>query len=439
MATEKQSELNKSGTPIHFNNPTGPLKKLSIFFGIMGAIFLLLYIDNYIGHNAHNTLPVPGETVSYGLLLIAGLLTGFHCVGMCGAMVVSYTANSAKSGESNYGSHLLYGAGKTLSYTLIGALFGVIGAIITFTPYMRGVAGLIAGVFLLLFGLSMLNVFSRLNRFQIKTPKFIIKFVGQSARKHSHPFIIGMLNGLMIICGPLQAMYILAAGTGDPIEGAKMLFVFGIGTLPVMLGFGMMASTLSRQMAPKLLKASGIIVIALGIIMLNRGLMMTGTGYDLNSLMVRMNITPVEANISEPEVATSNQHEHQHTAATTQTEPEEEVQVIHMNVGETFAPNQFRLKKGVPVKWVINGVQIHPCNNRIVIPSLGLEFDVKEGENIVEFTPVETGVVAWSCWMGMMPGAFVVYDEETTEAEIEAAQHSIAEQATHTHTQEKHQ
>ena len=192
-------------------------------------------------------------------------------------------------------------------------------------------------------------------------------------------------------------------------------------------------------MAPKLLKASGIIVIALGIIMLNRGLMMTGTGYDLNSLMVRMNITPVEANISEPEVATSNQHEHQHTAATTQTEPEEEVQVIHMNVGETFAPNQFRLKKGVPVKWVINGVQIHPCNNRIVIPSLGLEFDVKEGENIVEFTPVETGVVAWSCWMGMMPGAFVVYDEETTEAEIEAAQHSIAEQATHTHTQEKHQ
>src|SRR5512134_498499 len=45
------------------------------------------------------------------------------------------------------------------------------------------------------------------------------------------PLVIGLLNGLMLGCGPLQAMYIMAAGTGSAQEGATMLFFFGLGTL----------------------------------------------------------------------------------------------------------------------------------------------------------------------------------------------------------------
>jgi len=406
MASNNTPSTNSASAAAPLPKSHHPLKKTSIIFLMLTAIFILVYIDTNINHDTQ--LPLPGESVSYGLLFLAGLLTGFHCVGMCGAMVVSYTANSAKHGETKYGSHLLYGAGKTLSYTTIGALFGVLGAIITFTPYLRGMAGLIAGVFLLLFGLSMLNVFSRFNRFQIKTPKFVMKFIGKSVKNHSHPFMLGLLNGLMIICGPLQAMYILAAGTGSPMEGAKMLFVFGIGTLPVMLGFGMMASTLSRQMAPKLLKVSGVIVITLGIIMLNRGLTMTGSGYDLNSIVARMTSSDVEAHVSKQIT-------------------EENIQVIHMDAGETYSPNQFHLRKGVPVKWIINGVKLHSCNHKIIVPKMDLEFDINEGKNIIEFTPNETGIMPWSCWMGMMPGAFIVHDENTDEEQLQATQPEVTQ------------
>ena len=112
-----------------------------------------------------------------------------------------------------------------------------------------------------------------------------MRWVGKAYKKNSHPFVIGLLNGLMIICGPLQALYIMAAGTGSPIEGAKLLFAFGLGTLPVMLGFGLLTSVLSANVAPKIIKASGVIVVALGVIMFNRGLIMTGSGYDFHTLI----------------------------------------------------------------------------------------------------------------------------------------------------------
>ena len=217
-----------------------------------------------------------------------GLVTGFHCIGMCGGFVVSYAAADATAGRSALISHAAYGAGKTLSYTAIGALFGALGAVVAFTPLLRGAAGIAAGFFLIVFGLNMLGLFTPLRRFRFGLPAPLEKWVYREASGRHRPFVIGLLNGLMIACGPLQAMYVMAAGTGSPIEGAKMLFAFGLGTLPVMLAFGVIASMLSSALTHRLLKASGVIVVALGAVMINRGLILTGGGFDLGSLLARM-------------------------------------------------------------------------------------------------------------------------------------------------------
>ena len=109
-------------------------------------------------------------------------------------------------------SHLMYGAGKLVSYTLIGAAFGLLGSIIAFTPVVRGVAGILAGLFLILFGLKILNVIPVLRKIQFKLPNFVNKIIGKKTAGNSSPLVIGLLNGLMIACGPLQAIYIMAAG-----------------------------------------------------------------------------------------------------------------------------------------------------------------------------------------------------------------------------------
>ena len=371
---------------------------------ILFGMLLLLYMDQFIG-GGHAGLPEAGENLSYGLLLMAGLLTSLHCVGMCGALVVGYTMKAAGQARAGYATHLFYGAGKTLSYTTIGALFGTLGAIVTFTPFLRGMAGIVAGAFLLIFGLGMLNLFPSLSRFRIKTPAALTRFLGKSYRRDNHPFVIGLLNGLMIICGPLQAMYILAAGTGSPVQGAKMLFFFGLGTLPLMMGFGFLTSALSARVAPRILKVSGVIVMALGTIMLNRGLAMAGTGHDFHTLASRYAPEAVSATgIPAPS----------------------DIQEIHMTVNaEGFEPSQFSLRRGVPVRWVIHGEELTYCNHRIVVPGMELEFDVRKGENIIEFTPDRVGVVPWSCWMGMLSGTFMIHEDVATQPAMPHDMHSM--------------
>ncbi|MBS1267217.1 MAG: hypothetical protein MAG795_01189 [Candidatus Woesearchaeota archaeon] len=377
-------------------------------FAIIGVIiagyFLLGFVDSI-------QLPEISQGMGYGLLFIVGLLTGFHCVGMCGGFVVGYTAKDAKEGKTSHKSHLMYGLGKTISYTIIGAVFGLIGAVVAFTPLMRGLIGLFAGLFLVLYGLKMLNIFPVLRKIQFKTPEFLAKFAIKKKSKSSNPLVIGLLNGLMLACGPLQAIYIMAAGTGSFIEGAKLLLVFGLGTLPVMLGFGYLTSYISNKMTHKILKASGAIVIILGLVMINNGLVLTGTGFDFTSIVGYATALGTENSVDLDGVVLNNGY-----------------QEIRMEVNRYgWEPDTFVLKKGVPVKWIIDGKEINGCNNAIQVPKYGLEFDIKQGEQVIEFTPDKEGNIRWSCWMGMIPGTFIVKedidlnDKQAVQEEIDNA------------------
>lgn len=366
------------------------LLRLAMFAAAAAGLAGLIYVDTrWI--SAHGS-PDIAQHMSLWLIFLLGLVTGFHCIGMCGAFVVSYTTADARANRSSLLSHLAFGSGKTLSYTTIGAAFGALGAIVAFTPLLRGAAGVAAGAFLIIFGLNMLGLFSPLRRFRLSLPAPLERWVHREASGRHRPFVIGLLNGLMIACGPLQAMYVMAAGTGSPVEGAKMLFAFGLGTLPVMLTFGVIASMLSNALTHRLLKSSGVIVVALGAVMINRGLILTGWGVDLASVVARMQRSeaPITTNAPSP-------------APTTQT-----IEMTANALG--YNPSRFTLVRGAPVKWVINATQITQCNHRIVVPAFGLEFDLKPGVQTIGFTPEKTGVIPWSCWMGMIRGEFDVVE-----------------------------
>ena len=372
------------------------LSSIIIIAGIVvAAYFLFGFVEGM-------QMPQISQNMGYGLLFIVGLLTGFHCIGMCGGFVVGYTTRCAQKNENVHQAHAKYAIGKTVSYTIIGAIFGLIGSIIAFTPMMRGVAGIVAGLFLIIYGLKMFNLIPALRKLHIKTPRFIQKFVGRNSKKQTNPLIIGLLNGLMIACGPLQAIYIMAAGTGSMIEGAKLLFIFGIGTLPVMILFGYFVSFISHKVANKIVKASGAIVIILGLIMINNGLVLTGTGYDFGSLS-SFNSKEVVQNSLGPGIQLKDGY-----------------QEIRMEVDRYgWNPDTFVLQKDVPVKWIIDGQELNGCNNAIQVPEYGLEFDIKPGEQIIEFTPTKSGDVRWSCWMGMIPGQFIVKDDVANTAQVQ--------------------
>ncbi|MDO9140463.1 MAG: sulfite exporter TauE/SafE family protein [Methylobacter sp.] len=212
--------------------------------------------------------------MNYAVLLGIGFLTGFHCIGMCGSFVVAYT-DTAKSKARQLLAHLSYGFGKTLSYTVLGAGFGLLGASIAITPEIRGGVALAASLFLLIYGLKMLNVFAFLRRFSLRMPKTVNRTVANELRKPRRSALrTGLFSGLLLGCGPLQAMYVMAAGSGDPVQGGMILLMFGLGTLLPLLGFGLFASLLSHAAMRQLVKVSGILVIAMGLMMAQRGMML---------------------------------------------------------------------------------------------------------------------------------------------------------------------
>ncbi|NOQ14358.1 MAG: sulfite exporter TauE/SafE family protein [Methyloprofundus sp.] len=256
--------------------------KISLSLLALIGIVLLMVFSRKLWHQF--SVPDISSQLSYSMIFVVGLITGLHCIGMCGSFVIGYTVKDAEQGHSAYLSHLLYGAGKTISYAMFGALFGFIGSVVSITPFISGVSILLAGIFLIIFGLNTLNLFAALRRVRIKQPEAMARYANKKRRNSRSPFFIGFFSGFILGCGPLQAMYIMAAGNADPLVGAKFLAAFGLGTLPALLGFGMATRWLSGSMTHRITQVSGVILIVMGSMMLNKGLMKTKSGYDFKSM-----------------------------------------------------------------------------------------------------------------------------------------------------------
>jgi len=339
-----------------------------------------------------SAVPDIGTDASLLLIFTIGLLTGFHCIGMCGGFMVSYATKNAMEDEtsemkpsrsSRIRPHLSYSSGKLISYTLVGALFGLAGSFFAFSGPVRGIIAVIAGVLMIIMGMNMLNIFPFLRKVNFTGLGFLGKRLNG---KNKGPFTLGLFTGLMP-CGPLMAMEIYAAGTGSVLLGATALLVFGLGTLPVMNGFGAALSMLSANFTKRILRVSALIVVILGVIMISRGATLSGVGFNLNSISAAL-------------AGASAQDSSNLTGSTQQ---------IYMEVNANgWSPDNFVLKKGVPVQWTINVKQLTSCNKEIIVPEYNLDIKLKQGINTAEFTPAKEGVVSWSCWMGMIPGTFIV-------------------------------
>lgn len=250
-------------------------KTLKIIRALL-AFALLLVIVGGVTYWGKSQMPAVMQMINpqagYVMLLGIGFLTGFHCIGMCGSFVVSYTS-STHSKPRQLLSHLGYGLGKVVSYSGIGAGFGLLGATIAITPQIRGIAALAASLFLVIYGLRMLNVFGFLRRFVLRLPSSINHQLTDSMRKQRNALVTGLFSGFLLGCGPLQAMYIMAAGTGDPQQGAMILLMFSLGTLLPLWGFGLFATLLSAKVMSQLVRVSGVLVIVMGVMMAQRGMM----------------------------------------------------------------------------------------------------------------------------------------------------------------------
>lgn len=192
------------------------------------------------------------ETVNILTIISIAFLGSFgHCIGMCGGIVLAYSTikiepKSSKVSQSF--AHLLYSFGRVFTYSILGAMFGALGGVITFSNNANGALLIFAGVAMVLAGLSLMGKIKFLTLIEhsfSSSPlyKNAFKKVLNSKSNLSF-FVLGMLNGLLP-CGFVYFFAITAASTADPIYGALVMAIFGISTIPAMFGLGFLASLTS--------------------------------------------------------------------------------------------------------------------------------------------------------------------------------------------------
>jgi sulfite exporter TauE/SafE len=217
---------------------------------------------------------------SFFALLGAGVFTGLsHCVGMCGPLVSAFALRRRAARQELSTPLIIFQLGRLTTYTLLGAAVGSLGSLLTaaLRPW-QGAFSIAMGLGVALIGLGLMGVLPLQAWVASLAPARLASrwIKGFMASSHpAAPFGLGLANGLLP-CGAVYAMTLLAAMRGDPVQGASLMLIFGLGTLPAMLGFGYAVGACSLRLRTHLFRVAAIVVVVVGVQLTLRGLALDG-------------------------------------------------------------------------------------------------------------------------------------------------------------------
>jgi len=213
------------------------------------------------------------------IIAIAFLGSFGHCVGMCGGIVVAYTSTKIGQNTSKakaFVAHLLYSFGRISTYTLLGAIFGFLGGVATFSNIANGILLMVAGAFMVLTGLSLGGKMKFLTLIEHSVSqkswyKNSFKSLLSSQTLGSF-YLLGVLNGLLP-CGFVYFFAITAASTGSAFWGAIVMATFGLSTIPSLLGLGMFVGLFAQsKFRDTMIKLASITVIIYALFTMYNGM-----------------------------------------------------------------------------------------------------------------------------------------------------------------------
>jgi sulfite exporter TauE/SafE len=369
---------------------------------VMLALYVLIRRFGQSGIAA--AFPLAEAGMGYGMLFIIGLVTSVHCAAMCGGINLSQCLPAGTAGGMGlFRPGILYNGGRVLSYTLTGAAVGALGSVVSFSGAMRGMVQLAAGLFMVVMGLNMLGIFPGLRKLNLRMPRFFVRKIETERENSGNPLFIGLLNGLMP-CGPLQAMQIYALSTGNPFAGALSMFLFSLGTTPLMFGLGALGSFLGRKGTARIIRGGAVLVTVLGLAMFSNGWTLSGFSFNFpRPSPARPAPRETGASQAGPAVPSS--------PAAFEPVIDGGAQIVRSTLSSGGYP-PITVRAGIPVKWTIEAPpgSINGCNNRMIIREYGIEHRFQPGENLIEFVPERTGKFAYSCWMGMIRSTITVVE-----------------------------
>ena len=204
---------------------------------------------------------------------IFGLISSFHCVGMCGPIAMMLPVD--RNNEAKKVTQIItYHIGKLTAYGILGLIFGLLGR----SFYLAGMQqqlSIIVGILMILVAVIPEKIFAKYN-FSKPVYKIISKVkssLGQQFKNKSYKslFTIGLLNGFLP-CGMVYVAIFGAIAMQSVSLGVLYMLLFGIGTIPMLTAVIYISNVLSFSFRGTLQKIIPVVAVVIGMLFIIRGL-----------------------------------------------------------------------------------------------------------------------------------------------------------------------
>lgn len=330
--------------------------------------------------------------------LITGLTVGgFSCAAVQGGLLASVVA--ARRGKA-FRPTVAFLTSKLVVYTFLGFLLGVFGQTLSLSASVRIIMQAAAGLYMLAVAANLLKLHPVFRYVIIQPPRFLTRLVRKESKSANlfAPVFLGALT-IFIPCGTTLAMEAVAISSGSPVSGALVMGFFTLGTMPLFMGVGALASTgklFDKYFAP----VAAFVLVFLGVSSVNSSLVLSGSPFNLNT--VGQTISALAQVIRDPAGNV--------LGAVSNVTLVDGVQNANINVlAAGYNPSLIEVKAGKPVKLNVTAQGGLGCTSVFVIPQLKMSKRLNLGQTATfEFTPDKPGNILWTCSMGMYTGTIRV-------------------------------
>lgn len=349
------------------------------------ALGVIMLIGMFVWPMVSRAVPTVSTNASLlGLLFLGMVASVSTCLASTGAFVLAYSSTNQQNTNL-----IKFHLGRLVAFAVGGAVLGALGSSLPGPMISYGILALILGVGFFMVGLHLLGLAPSLSSFGLRLP-IRLNTVTEKLKNQSQriSFLVGAAT-FILPCGFTQTAQALALVSGSAPRGALLMLAFAFGTLPALIGISIFsAGKIVRHRFLQL--ATGAMLLIFSIGQLDGALTILGSPFTLAG-----SVRSAMVWLGEKTIPMANARE----------------QVVTMTVAYgTFTPNRFVIRRGIPVLWQIEGVDIGGCASTIVAPTLNLSKNLELGANEIQFTPKTAGTIPFSCSMGMIRGSFQVID-----------------------------
>ncbi len=214
--------------------------------------------------------------VEFSAIFGLGVVSSVHCVQMCGPIVLAYSLGSKRL----LVSHVLYNAGRIITYSALGAAVGSAGGLVTRLAGAAGSLQVLTGIAMLIAAAAIAGLMPTTNLIAIERPGIMARFRRAAGRLILSPnkLKLGLLLGFMP-CGLVYAALLKAAETGSATGGALTMLAFGSGTAGALVSIGVISSAVGLRLGRWSNGLAAVSIALMGAFLLWRGITGTHMGH----------------------------------------------------------------------------------------------------------------------------------------------------------------